>query len=229
MRKPHFPCKILITAGPTHEHLDPVRFITNSSTGTIGYELARCAQERGHKVVLISGPSHLEAPKGVKTVRVTSARQMKREVDRYFPASQCIICAAAVSDFRPARFHAKKNKKTEADTVVRLIKNPDILLSLGRKKKGRILVGFALETDNLLKNSREKLERKNLDLIIANKISLQDSPFGRGRFNYLLIDRQGRDERNGITKTALAGIILDRLEKICYVMLYLYILKGGMT
>ncbi|MCG2711933.1 MAG: phosphopantothenoylcysteine decarboxylase, partial [Candidatus Omnitrophica bacterium] len=168
MKKKQAKYNILITAGPTREFIDPVRFISNPSSGTIGYLLAQSAKRRGNNVVLLSGPTHLVSPKGVKTVYFSSALELKKCADRFFDWADCIICTAAVADFRPAKAINSKIKKDKGLQQIKLVRNPDILRGLGRRKKNKVLVGFALETENLIENGLKKLKSKNLDLIVAN-------------------------------------------------------------
>ena len=181
---------ILITAGPTREYLDPIRFISNNSTGTIGYNIAQYAQKIGHRVVMLSGLTNLLGPKGVKKVDIVSARDLKKEVDKYYSWADCIICSSAVYDYRPVRLKKDKIKKSTDRLELKMIKNPDILKGLGRRKKDKILVGFALETQDLINNAKQKLKEKNLDLIIANKLSEVNNPFGAGLTSVVLIDKK---------------------------------------
>ncbi|MFB0527502.1 MAG: bifunctional phosphopantothenoylcysteine decarboxylase/phosphopantothenate--cysteine ligase CoaBC [bacterium] len=158
----------LITAGPTREYLDPVRYISNASSGKMGYVLAEVAQRRGAKVILISGPTNITPPEGVDTIFVESALDMEKEVIKYFPRSDVVIASAAVSDYRPKKREKEKIKTSLRRKSINLIRNPDILGQLGKQKDAKCLIGFALETKDLEKNAREKLKRKNLDMIIAN-------------------------------------------------------------
>ncbi len=158
----------LITAGPTREYLDPVRYISNASSGKIGYVLAEVAQRRGAEVILISGPTDIKPPEGVNTIFVESALDMEKEVAKYVPRSDVVIASAAVSDYRPERREKEKIKTNLQRKSINLIRNPDILGQLGKQKNAKCLVGFALETRDLEKNAREKMKMKNLDMIIAN-------------------------------------------------------------
>lgn len=205
---------ILVTAGPTREKIDPVRFISNYSTGTFGYEIAGEAARRGHKVVLVSGPTQLSRPRGVKIVQVESAAGMRNAVRKNAGRADCVIMAAAVSDWRPRVAKGAKIKRSGGIGVLELIENPDILSELGKKKRG-ILVGFALETEALVHNAALKLEAKNLDLIVANKITKDGSVFGCGRTDVVIMDRLGaRDLYRRKTKRELAKIILDKALKL---------------
>lgn len=202
---------VLVTAGPTREKIDPIRFISNYSTGTFGYEIAREAKARGAEVVLISGPTCLETPRGVRRIPVESALEMKRAVDKEFKNCGCIIMAAAVSDWRVKAPASTKIKRRGGKKVLELVENPDILAELGRHKAGRILVGFALETDNLEKNALKKLKEKHLDLIVANRLDEKGKAFSDNRTSVLLIDKFGKKIAiNNKTKKELAKIILDK-------------------
>lgn len=168
---------ILVTAGPTREFIDPVRFISNRSSGKMGYAVARAASMRGHKVVLVSGPVSLQAPEGLAVVRVVSAAEMQSAVEAGVDGCDALVMAAAVSDWRPARVHANKLKKRSAPATLDLEPVPDILMGLASRKGGRIFVGFAAETENLLDEARAKLNSKNLDMIVANDVSRTDAGF----------------------------------------------------
>jgi phosphopantothenoylcysteine decarboxylase / phosphopantothenate---cysteine ligase len=163
--------KILITAGPTLEDLDPVRFISNRSSGKMGYALAQAARRRGAEVFLVSGPTNLLCPEGVHFTSVRSAAQMRDAVFALYPDMDIVIKAAAVSDFRPAGAAAQKMKKEDKSLDLHLVPTEDILMQLGKEKKQQVLVGFAAETEDLLQNGRAKLLRKNLDLLVANDVS----------------------------------------------------------
>lgn len=203
--------KVLVTAGATRESLDPVRFLSNASSGRMGYAIARAARRRGAEVVLISGPSFLPEPPGVSVVRVLSAEEMMDAAIRYFPQSTVVVMAAAVSDFRPRTSHPKKMKKGEASLTVELDRTPDILLEMGKKKKGHFLVGFALETEDQLENAKAKLREKNLDMVVAN------SPvaFNSETNEVTVIDRKGRVESlPPMDKNEIAEKILDKVATL---------------
>lgn len=219
MKKKHLKYNILITAGPTREFIDPIRFISNPSTGTIGYLLAQTAKRRGHDVVLLSGPTHLKPPSNVKTIGFNSALDLKKCADRFFDWADIIICTAAVADFRPAKVLKKKIKKHNGLSEIKLVKNPDILKELGRKKKNKVLIGFALETEKLLENGLKKLKSKNLDLIVANMNSKRSLPFGKSQLTAFLIDGEEVQKHEKISKKTLARIILDRADKLCYILM----------
>ena len=206
---------LLVTAGPTRERIDPVRYISNESTGTFGYEIAAQAARRGWRVTLVSGPVSIKAPQGVKLVRVESAVQMGKAVSRAAPLSDIVIMAAAVSDWRVAAPSARKIKRGAAARTLKLVENPDILGGLGKAKKGKILVGFALETEKLEHNAVKKLNDKRLDLIVANRWSAVENVFGNGPTSVFIADSFGHRERlRGITKARLAGIILDKVSRL---------------
>lgn len=208
--------RILVTAGPTRERIDPIRFLSNYATGTFGYAIAREAKRRGFSVVLVSGPTPLEAPRGVKVIRVETALEMRRAVTREFPKTDCVIMAAAVSDWRPKAAVAKI-KRGGAKRVLELIENPDILAGLGRKKREKALVGFALETEAVRKNAALKLRKKNLDLIVANRHGKDSPAFGDTPTGILMIDRLGNETvSSGKSKERLAAIILDKVSRFLY-------------
>ena len=207
--------KILVTAGPTIEPMDPVRYITNRSTGKMGYALARAAAMRGADVILVSGPTNLSLPAGVKCYRVDTAEEMKTEVFKHCFGMDVIIKAAAVSDYRPREKSLQKVKKGEESLSMDLVKNPDILAELGSSKKDHkyILVGFAAETENLLNNAEEKLARKNLDMIVANDVSREDAGFESDTNLVKIIYRKGdREELSLMSKEDVADQILDRIK-----------------
>ncbi len=207
--------RILVTAGPTRERIDPIRFISNYSTGTFGYKIADEARRRGFSVTLISGPTELKAPRGVKFIRVENALDMRRAVEREFPGSDCVIMASAVSDWRPRSAAKDKIKRRAGRYALEMIENPDILGGLGRKKGKKVLVGFALETEELVKNAGRKLKEKNLDFIIANKPSPRSTVFGDNPASISILDRFGGCARYfKRTKRELAKIILDKVSRI---------------
>lgn len=210
--------RLLVSAGPTWEPFDPVRFISNPSTGKMGYALAAVAARRSADVYLVSGPSSLCAPRGVQLKKVVTAREMKEAVLAAAPEMDAIIMAAAVGDFRPMDVAAQKIKKIADEESVRLTRNPDILATLGRSRPGRkhqILVGFAAETESLIENARDKLIEKNLDFIVANNLSQCGSGFGCDTNQVKILDRDGNiTELPCLTKEEVAGSVLDRIEKL---------------
>ena len=183
--------RVVITAGPTYEAIDPVRFIGNHSSGKMGYELALAAANKGASVILVSGPSHLSiAHDNITLVRVTSADQMYNEVHKHYAATDIAICAAAVADYKPKTIADQKIKKSDAELQITLVKNKDILLSLGDQKKHQFIVGFALETQNEVENATKKLKKKNLDLIVLNSLNDKGAGFGKSTNKISIIDNK---------------------------------------
>ena len=208
--------RVLITAGPTREELDPVRYISNHSSGKMGYALARAARRRGAEVLLISGPTALAKPDGVQVVGVTSALEMLREVMARAAGCHVVIKAAAVADYRPARRESAKIKKKSDLATLELVKNPDILAELGAMNAGLqprpFLVGFAAETDTLAENATKKLKGKNLDMIVANDVSQADAGFNVDTNRGVLFFKNGSSCDCGLmTKDQLAVTILDHI------------------
>lgn len=207
--------KILITAGPTEEPLDPVRFITNLSSGKMGYALAAAAHRRGADVTLITGPTSQPLPVVKKTVSVRTAKDMHRAVLSEYKKVNIIIKAAAVADYRPKVTAEEKIKKDGKTITLEMERNPDIIADIGKKKGNRILVGFAMETENLLANARAKLEKKNMDLIVANNLREKGAGFRTDTNVIRIIDRAGNVESPGImTKMEAADVILDRVGQL---------------
>lgn len=207
--------KALVTAGPTQEYIDPVRFISNPSSGKMGYAIARALRHRGADVVLVTGPTMLPVPRGVHAVHVGSAQEMAAAVDKHFSASDIIIKAAAVADYRPRVVSMHKVKKNDDAPTLDLERTTDILADLGNKKGKRILVGFAAETQDVLANARGKLERKNLDLIVANDVTLMDCGFGSDMNKATLLLPGGETvDVPAMSKQDLAHRILDCLTRI---------------
>ncbi len=209
--------RILIAAGPTIEPIDPVRFISNRSTGRMGYELAREAAKKGCRVTLISGPTNITPPKGIKVIHIETALELRKEILRELEKSDVLLMPSAVSDFRPASFSKVKIESGRPFTL-RLTRNADILASIPAvKRKNKILAGFCLETGNLLKSAARKLKNKKLDLIVANRITISASPFGAGAKTVYLLDKYGRVKKlKKMTKTRIACAILDTVEELCY-------------
>ncbi len=209
---------VLVTAGPTREHLDPVRFISNPSTGRMGIEAARAAAQRGARVTLVLGPTHLEPPRGVRVIRVVSAQDMYQAVMSEAAGAKVIVKAAAVSDFKPAECAPHKVKKSgNQEDNCRLVSTPDILARLGRDKGGRILVGFAAETQDLLANARAKLEKKNLDLLVANDVSAPDSGFAVGTNRVTILSPRGEPETLPLlSKPEVAHRLWDRVAALLH-------------
>ncbi|WP_339008196.1 bifunctional phosphopantothenoylcysteine decarboxylase/phosphopantothenate--cysteine ligase CoaBC [Fusobacterium animalis] len=164
--------KVLITSGRTKENIDPIRYLSNNSSGKMGYCLAQAAVDLGAEVTLISGPTNLEIPKGLKSfVSVESALEMYEKVDEYFGDTDIFIACAAVADYRPKEYKKEKIKKSDSDLILELVRNPDILFEMGKKKDKQLLIGFAAETNDIKENALKKLEKKNLDFIVANNAS----------------------------------------------------------
>ena len=207
--------KILVTAGPTVEPIDPVRYITNRSSGKMGYALARAARRRGASVTLVSGPTSLKPPYGVEFCGVKTAEDMKQAVFENRPKCNMIIKAAAVSDYRPRDSAAHKIKKEEDSLSLELVKNPDILAELGsvRKESDCLLVGFAAETKDLMANAKKKLRAKNLDMIVANDVSRKDAGFETDTNIVKIIYSDGQVEDLALmTKDEVADLVLDRIN-----------------
>ena len=207
--------RILVSAGPTWEALDPVRFITNPSTGKMGYALASVAARRSAEVHLVTGPSALSIPQGINVYRVTSAEEMKQAILDLAPTMDAIVMAAAVGDYRPQAVASQKLKKASPTMEVTLVRNPDILSLLGENKpQTQVLVGFAAETENLLENAREKLVKKNLDFIVANDLSVTGSGFACDTNQVKIIDRSGEvADCPCLPKDKVAALIWDRVER----------------
>ena len=168
--------KILITSGRTKENIDPIRYLSNNSSGKMGYSIAQAVADLGAEVTLISGPTDLKAPNGLKNfISVESALEMYEKVDEYFKDTDIFIACAAVADYRPKEYKKEKIKKSDSDLVMELVRNPDILLEMSRKKEKQLLVGFAAETNDIRENALKKLEKKNLDIIVANNASVMGS------------------------------------------------------
>ncbi len=202
--------RILITAGPTREKIDPIRFITNYSTGKMGYLLAELARKKGYDVTLISGPTFLKPPKGVNLIYIESAAELREEIFRYLSKVDCLIMTAAVGDYRVSQI--KKSKiKSKRKINLPLISNPDILKEAGkRKKKNQLFVGFALETENFLKNGLQKMREKNLDFLIVNNPGF----FGEAKGERIvkLLDKKGdATDFSLLSKKEIAQRILNKI------------------
>jgi len=202
--------KVLVTAGPTREAIDPVRFISNPSSGKMGYAIAKAAKRRGAEVVLVSGPSYLSPPRGITFVKTTTAEEMAEATMRHYPQSTIVIMAAAVSDYRPKISHRRKVKKEETRLNIELERTQDILKELGNKKRGQFLVGFALETEDMLTNARKKLKEKKLDLIVANDPSSFDGETTR----VTVVEKDDMvEELPPLSKNEVAERILDKVVR----------------
>jgi len=206
---------ILVTAGPTREAFDPVRFITNYSTGKMGYAVALAAKRRGAAVTLVSGPTSLPEPRGVRFVPVVSAREMRDAVMLNLKDATVVVKSAAVADYRPADFSDSKIKKTDRPLEFRLEKNPDIIREVGKVKGDRILVGFAVETDRLVEYAAKKLREKNMDFIVANDITQPGAGFAAETNIVKILDREGGSEDlPRMDKMDVAHRILDRVAEL---------------
>ncbi|WP_373209154.1 bifunctional phosphopantothenoylcysteine decarboxylase/phosphopantothenate--cysteine ligase CoaBC [Allofournierella massiliensis] len=204
--------KVLVTAGPTQEAIDPVRYITNHSTGTMGYQLARNCMLRGAEVTLVTGRTALTPPPFVKVIPVVSAQEMYEAVASRAAEQDIIIKAAAVADYRPATVASEKIKKAEGGFAIPLERTQDILRSLGEAKPaGQFLCGFAMETQNLEENARKKLETKNLDLVVGNNVKVAGSGFGAGTNVITFITKEGAEPQPQMDKAQVAGCIVDKI------------------
>lgn len=205
---------VLVTAGPTQEPLDPVRFISNRSSGKMGYALAEAAAARGAHVILVSGPVHLAAPAGVTMVRVHTAEEMRSAVMERLAESSIIIKAAAVADYRVTNVPLKKVKKTAARISLELDPTPDILAELGRKKGDRLLIGFAAETENLVDEARRKLASKNCDMVVGNLVGKEGTGFESDRNEVVLVSRTGETVPLAASKREIADRIFDHALRV---------------
>jgi phosphopantothenoylcysteine decarboxylase / phosphopantothenate---cysteine ligase len=205
----------LVTAGPTCEDLDPVRYITNRSSGKMGYAVAEAAARRGARVVLVSGPTTLDTPSGVERVSVRTALEMEKAVRQHFSAATIGIFAAAVADYRPAEPLSQKLKRSKDPLTLKLEPNPDILASVAKEKGARLVVGFAAETDHVAENARKKLSAKNADLIVANDVTAEGAGFDLDTNVVTLLARDGRDlALPKMTKREVAERILDEVVRL---------------
>ncbi len=207
--------KILVTAGPTQEKLDPVRYISNHSTGKMGYAIAVAAVRRGADVTLVSGKTNLPAPAGVRFVQAVSAADMAQAVKEAASEQDIIIKAAAVADYRPAAVAQEKMKKKDGELSIALERTEDILAWLGaHRREGQVLCGFSMETEHLLENSRAKLEKKNIDMIVANSLRQEGAGFGADTNVVTLLTKEGTEELPLLAKEEVADRLLDRLAAL---------------
>ena len=207
--------KALITAGPTIEWIDPVRIVTNRSTGKMGYALARAAWRRGAEVTLVTGPTHLDPPDGIEVITVHTAEEMREAVLNNYREKDMVIKAAAVSDYKPLRKTQEKEKKKGIPITVEMIPTPDILAELGKDKGDITLVGFAAETTDHIANAIDKIKKKNLDLIVVNDVSREDRGFAADSNEVRMIDREGNEEAVPLmSKEDVADRILDRVKRL---------------
>ena len=203
--------RVLVTAGATREPLDPVRFITNHSTGKMGYALAENAMLRGADVTLVTAHADIEPPQFVNVVKVTTAREMYSEVVSRFEECDIVVKAAAVADYRPVRTADNKIKKSDGNMTVEFERNPDILAELGRRKTTQFLCGFSMETENLVENSKRKLERKNLDMICANSLKTAGAGFGTDTNVVTIITQDKINELPCLSKQETAARVFDEI------------------
>ncbi|QQE76001.1 bifunctional phosphopantothenoylcysteine decarboxylase/phosphopantothenate--cysteine ligase CoaBC [Brevibacillus composti] len=203
---------VLVTAGPTREKIDPVRYITNHASGKMGYAIAEAAQQRGASVVLISGPTNLPVPPGVECIPVESVQEMYDAVMDALPKSDIVIKSAAVSDYRPKEVHAHKMKKGEGPLVLELDKAPDILKEVGKRKERQYVVGFAAETQEVLQHAKSKLERKNLDMIVANDVLQEGAGMGSDTNIVTLLTKEGEQVAlEMLSKREVADKLIDAI------------------
>ena len=208
--------KILITAGPTVESIDPVRYLTNRSTGKMGYAIAKMAASRGADVTLVSGPTNIAPPTNIKKlVKVQSAKDMYNAIIDNFDENQVIIKSAAVADYKPKTYSDKKIKKSNDDLIIELDRNKDIAYELGKIKKDKILVGFAAETNDLIENAKGKINKKNLDFIVANDLTESGAGFGTDTNIVKIIDKNGNIANYPqMKKEEVADVILDKVKSL---------------
>jgi phosphopantothenoylcysteine decarboxylase/phosphopantothenate--cysteine ligase len=201
---------VIVTAGPTIAPIDPVRFITNRSTGKMGYAIAKEARNRGANVTLISGPTSIEVPKNINVIRVSTNEEMKNEVIKRFDNADIVIKSAAVADYKPKNYSTQKIKKGEGDLGIEFIRDNDILMELGNIKENQILVGFAAESQNLKENAMSKLQRKNLDYIVANDITSSDTGFGSEDNKVIILSKENEEiHLDKMSKEKIASNLFD--------------------
>lgn len=201
--------KVLITAGPTMEKIDPVRFISNHSTGKMGYALAKIAMLRGAEVTLVTGKTSIPKPDFVKVVNVQSAKEMFEAVDKEFDTQDIVIMSAAVADYRPKEVATEKIKKKDGEAAIELERTEDILATMAARKKNQFVCGFSMETENMIENSKAKLEKKNLDMICANNLKVEGAGFGTDTNVVTLISKNWIKELHMKSKEGVAKDILD--------------------
>ena len=206
--------KVLVTAGPTIAKIDPVRYITNNSSGKMGYEIAKEARDRGASVVLVSGPTNEKKPFGIEVIDINTNEEMFNEIMKHYDDTDIVIKAAAVADYKPKHYSTQKIKKGTDELQVSFTRDNDILFSLGQNKKNQILVGFAAESQNLMENARGKLERKNLDYIVANDITSKDTGFASANNKVTIVTKNGEEiALETMSKRKVAEKIFDTILK----------------
>lgn len=208
--------KIMITAGPTVESIDPVRYLTNRSTGKMGYAIAKQAANRGAEVTLVSGPTNIAPPSNIKKlIKIESAKEMYNAIIENFDDNQVIIKSAAVADYKPKTYSDKKIKKNDDDLVIKLDRNKDIAYELGKIKKDKILVGFAAETNDIIENAKGKIQKKNFDFIVANDLTEEGAGFGTDTNIVKIIDKEGNiNKYPQMKKDEVANVILDKVKSL---------------
>lgn len=205
--------KVIITAGPTIEPLDPVRYMTNYSSGKMGFALAKVARQKGAEVILITGPVNLEPPSGVELIKVNTTQEMFNAIERHFDDCHVLIKAAAPLDYRPITVSEHKIKKEKDEIDFKFIKNPDIAAHFGKVKKKQIIVGFAAETENIIENALKKIDKKNLDFIVANNVLADNAGFKSDNNIVTIIDRNGsKIEYPMMKKEEVAKAIIDKIS-----------------
>jgi len=211
--------RIIVTAGPTREPIDPVRFISNRSTGVMGYKIAEEALRRGNKVTLISGPVKMTPPKAHKFISIETAEELLSVLKKEIKKADCLVMCAAVSDFRPKFVFDRKIKKSGKELTIDLVENKDILQELSKFHNHKLFIGFSLETENLLRHTYSKLKRKNLDLIVANSLTKLHNPFDDKNLNVFIIDKfKNFTSLKGKNKAFISYVLLDKIEELWYLM-----------
>lgn len=205
--------KVVVSAGPTRERIDPVRYLTNFSTGKMGYAMAEAARDLGADVVLVSGPTSLAEPTGMTVVQVESAQNMLEAIMAQYATADIVIKTAAVADYRPKQMHGQKMKKQPGDAVLELERTTDILATLGENKAHQLLIGFAAETNNVVEYGMQKLQRKNADYIIANDVTEEGSGFGTDTNSVILISKAGNESFKQLPKKELAFKLLQTIAQ----------------
>jgi len=206
--------KFLISSGPTREHIDPVRYLTNASSGKMGYMVAKSALDAGHQVKIITGPVKLKYPEKAEVIETTTAKEMHLEIMKNFPECDVLIMTAAVCDYRPVKTSTNKIHKSDETFILRLERNPDILLSIRRSERKQIIIGFAAETNNVIVSARRKLEKKKMDMIVANEVGGKEYGFAVEHIKATLLFKDGENIELGCCrKEELADIIVKEAIK----------------
>ncbi len=205
--------KVLVTAGPTKANIDPVRFLTNNSTGKMGYAIAEEARDRGAEVVLVTGAKNIKKPHGMEVIEVDTNSEMREAVLNHYDSSDIVIKSAAVADYKPKEYSNEKIKKGDGNLNIEFTRDNDILMELGEKKKNQVLVGFAAESNNLIENAKGKLKKKNLDYIVANDITSKETGFGSDKNKVFVISKDNSiDEFDVMSKREVASNLFDIFE-----------------